>query len=100
MSVAGTALCVPERLLPAPSVQDCVLGQTWKQLRALGRVFSTGGLGREMVVGEFEVWVCTRDSSCGGAVGAVCFTYSEGLEVFVPWGLESELNFMQQRRRR
>jgi hypothetical protein len=30
--------------------------------------------------------------------GAVCFTYSEGLDVFVPWGLESELNFMQQRR--
>ena len=64
-------LCVPERFLPAPSVQDCVLGQTWKQLRALGRVFSTGGLGREMVVGEFEVWVCTRDSSCRGAAGAV-----------------------------
>ena len=38
---------------------------------ALGRVFSTGGLGREMVVGEFEVWVCTRDSSCRGAAGAV-----------------------------
>ena len=47
---------------------------------------------------EFEMWVCTRHSSCGSASGAVCFTYREGLEVFVPWGLESELNFLQVRR--
>ena len=90
---------MPDRFFPAPVVHDCVLEKTWEQLRELGRVFTTGGLGREMVADEFEVWVCTRHSSCGSAAGAVCFTYREGLEVFVPWGLESELNFMQQRRR-
>ena len=34
-----------------------------EELCALGRIFSTDRLGKEMVVGEFEVWVCTLDSS-------------------------------------
>ena len=89
---------MPERFLPGPSVQGCVLGQTWKQLRALLCVVSTGGLGREMVVSEFEVWVCMRDSSGGGATGAVCSTCSEAFQVFVPWGFEGDLDFVRARR--
>ena len=97
-SVAGTALCVPHGLFPAPSVQDCLLDKTWRQLRTLDSNLSTGGLGKDMVAGEFEVWICTRHSSCGSAEGAMCFTYSEGLEVFVPWGLESVLKLTKWRR--
>ena len=99
-AVAGAALCVPERLFPAPHVAHCVLGLTWRQLRDLGPVAfaaaaSTGGLGKLLVLDEFEAWLCSTLSSCGGAGGAVCFTFSEAREVFVPWGYARELNFTQ-----
>ena len=93
-------------LFPAPQVAHCVLGLTWVQLRKLGpdafaASASTGGLGKLLVVDEFEVWVCTTLSSCGGAGSAggegsaVCFTFSEVREVFLPWDYARELNFTQ-----
>ena len=59
-SAASTVLCVPHRLFPATNVRDCFLQQTWWQLRTLDPDLSTGGLGKEMMLGEFEVWICTR----------------------------------------
>ena len=98
-AIAGAAaLCVPERLFPAPHVAHCILELTWVQLRGLKPVassgaVSTGGLGKLLVMDEFEAWLCTTLSSCGGADGSVCFTFSEAREVFVPWGYARELNF-------
>ena len=91
---------MPERLFPAPHVAHCSFGQTWSQLRQLGkaafdRTFSTGGLGKLLVVDEFEVWLCTTLSSCGGADGAVCFTFSEARKVFVPWGYARDLKLLR-----
>ena len=88
---------MPEGLFPAPHVAHCVLGLTWAQLRpgAVAGAVSTGGLGKALVVDEFEAWLCSTLSSCGGAGGAVCFTFSEAREVFVPWGYARELNFTQ-----
>ena len=93
-------LCVPESLFPAPHVAHCVLGLTWVQLRKLGpdafaASASTGGLGKLLVLDEFETWLCSTLSSCVGAGGAVCFTFSEAREVFVPWGYARDLNFTQ-----
>ena len=91
---------MPESLFPAPHVAHCVFGLTWVQLRKL-RCLSTGGLGKLLVVNEFEVWVCTTLSSCGGAGSAggegsaVCFTFSEVREVFLPWDYAPKLNFTQ-----
>ena len=96
-AVAGSALCVPESLYPAASVAHCVLEkEIWKDLAMLdksgaAKVWSTGGLGKKMVNYEFEVWLCTTLSSCGGAGGEVCFTFSERHEIFVPWGYACEL---------
>jgi len=88
-------LCVPELLFPAGNVAHCVLGLTWAQLRpsAVASAVSTGGLGKALVVDEFETWLCSTLSSCGSVGGAVCFTFSEAREVFVPWGYARELNF-------
>jgi len=100
-AIAGAAaLCVPERLFPATHVAHCILELTWVQLRGLKPVassgaVSTGGLGKLLVMDEFEAWLCTTLSSCGGADGSVCFTFSEAREVFVPWGYARELNFTQ-----
>ena len=65
---------------------------------AFAAAASTGGLGKLLVLDEFEAWLCSTLSSCGGAGGAggaVCFTFSEAREVFVPWGFARDLNFTQ-----
>lgn len=87
---------MPEVLYPAANVAHCVSGLTWEQLSKLGpstfeKAFSTGGLSELMVVDEFEVWMCTTLSSCGGSGGVVCFTFSEAHEVFVPWDYACKL---------
>ena len=78
---------------PSPAVSQCVLEKTWKEM--IGKIeFKTGGLGRKIVDGKFEVWVCLSDHySCSEQVDdALCFTFSEQHNVFVPWGFSKELS--------
>ncbi|EKX38199.1 hypothetical protein GUITHDRAFT_115744 [Guillardia theta CCMP2712] len=46
---------------------------------------------------RFEVWVCDYDNRCVQQTGnAMCFVFDEVQEVFLPWGLDSQLLVTQQ----
>ena len=52
----------------------------------------TGGLGKLMVPGEYESWVCVTDDPCAlGGDFFFCYTYNEASKVFVPWEQHSKL---------
>lgn len=47
---------------------------------------------------EYEVWVCTLeplDNCVTRPNDAMCFTFNEQHEVFVPWGYNSELRIIR-----
>lgn len=80
--------------------------KTWRELAQISAIsdnsessvkgsLATGGLGKFMIPGQWEVWLCQTGVVCGGVEQRedVCFTYSEEYFVFVPWGLRSELDF-------
>ena len=95
LSVAGAALCVPERFLPAPAVEHCVFEKTWADVKANRGVFAAGGLGK-MLMPEWKVWMCSAEVPCSARVGdRVCFTFSERYRVFVPWGYNSDLQIVK-----
>jgi uncharacterized protein (DUF1501 family) len=89
-------VCVPEALKPHPDVSNCTVEETWDEiLRAnqasassgVRKRFRMGGLGKFMVIGEFEVWFCDAFAPCRpGLQGGVCFIYSEREQEFIPWG--------------
>ena len=56
---------------------------------ASSKVVATGGLGKDMVPHEWEVWVC--DAIENDNHDFACFTYAEEYGLFVPWGKNSRL---------
>ena len=74
-----------------PEVSSCELEHSWQELLKDESRFSTGGLGKLMVKNQIEVWVCDNHSPCLDQQGSVCYTYDEVSEVFVPWGLRSQV---------
>lgn len=70
----------------------------------LSDVFRTGGLGKLMEVGGYESWICLHmdrlwasyASMGSGACGDpwFCWVYHETLEVFTPWGPDSQLGIV------
>ena len=89
---ANGPVCVAQNIYPADEVAHCVFEHTWRDVIWDKQVFRTGGLGRRMTVGEWEVWVCVTQHQCVAAGDALCFTYSETREVFVPWHYNSVLS--------
>ena len=86
---------MPTEIYPAQEVAHCVLDQTWQEISLQWDSFFTGGLGRELVVDEWEVWLCASDVPCAlERGGLVCFTYSEAHQVFVPWGDNKHLSLV------
>ncbi|EKX43308.1 hypothetical protein GUITHDRAFT_110724 [Guillardia theta CCMP2712] len=77
----------------------CTLAYNWSQIiekEDQGRV-QLGGLGHLMQIDRFEVWVCDYDNRCVQQTGdAMCFVFDEVQEVFLPWGLDSQLLLTQQ----
>jgi hypothetical protein len=94
-SILGKVLCVPELLYPSANVKNCDMPKTWKELSLEPGSHTTGGLGKFMILYQWEVWMCHTGVVCGGLEqhDDVCFTYSEEHGVFVPWGLRSEIDF-------
>jgi len=97
-AVAGAAaLCVPERLFPAPEVEHCVFDKTWLDVAEQPGLFVAGGLGKKLM-DEWKVWMCAADVPCSAREGdRVCFTFSERHQVFVPWGYNSELKIVKSK---
>ena len=94
--VAGAgAMCVPERLFPAPEVEHCVFDKTWLDVGEQPDLFTAGGLGKKLTA-EWKVWMCAADVPCSAREGdLVCFTFSERHQVFVPWGYNSDLKIIK-----
>ena len=96
-TVGGTSICVPAKLYPAQSVAHCVLDETWEELSRGRDEFFTGGLGKDLVAYEWEVWWCGSNVPCMVGKGdLVCFTYSEVHDVFVPWGHNTDLSLVKK----
>ncbi|EKX34603.1 hypothetical protein GUITHDRAFT_90447 [Guillardia theta CCMP2712] len=78
-----------------PDYLTCQIQHGWQEIvddePALNNTIKTGGLGKQMVVGRFEVWVCSYQDHCARPGNAFCYVYDEHEETFVPWGLEDEL---------
>lgn len=93
----------------------CSLNYTFKELvdrfkHGQAPVWNTGGLGRRMHQGRFEMWLCLKEHQCVAASSPgdwFCFVLDEELAVskggprsealnapeqWVPWGLNSDLN--------
>lgn len=83
------------------SVQHCSVPFGWDDLVNLPEFrtrFKTGGLGRRMVPGRFEVWVCDRFDACvpDGKHDLMCYAYDEWTKNFVPLSLNSEIKFVKR----
>ena len=94
-SLAGSMLCVPNKLYPAPGVSHCVLEDTWEHVVENKHHYKAGGLGRKMRDG-WGVWVCMEHPCCADKDDRVCFTYSEEHRVFVPWGYNRHLHLFKK----
>ncbi|EKX31595.1 hypothetical protein GUITHDRAFT_122219 [Guillardia theta CCMP2712] len=62
------------------SWHEIILGET-SQLPA----FKSGGLGRLMVRGKYEVWVCSYKDLCAEPLNPFCYAFDEQMKLFVPW---------------
>ena len=72
-----------------PDYLTCQIQHGWQEIvddePALNNTIKTGGLGKQMVEGRFEVWVCSHQDHCARAGNAFCYVYDEHEETFVPW---------------
>ena len=62
---------------------------------AAGDRYVTGGLGKWIIEGKYEVWLCDREDSCAGNSSAMCYVFDEQVEEFRPLGLNSNLEFFR-----
>ena len=97
--VTGLPTC--QKSVPVPSwghskYSHCSQRFSWEQLvegELRGTIaFATGGLGKMMEVGGYEVWLCLEHHPCGDPY--FCFVYHEGQNVFTPWAENSILNLV------
>ena len=59
-------------------------------------VIKTGGLGKLMVLEEYESWVCVRDDACAlGGDDFFCYVFNEATSLFVPWDQNSKLKLFR-----
>ena len=59
-------------------------------------VIKTGGLGKLMVLGKYESWVCVRDDACALAGDYFfCYVFDEDTNLFVPWDQNFNLNLFR-----
>ncbi|EKX35607.1 hypothetical protein GUITHDRAFT_118209 [Guillardia theta CCMP2712] len=65
---------------------DIIHGQV-----SMNQTFKSGGLGKLMIRGHFEVWVCSYSDECAKPSNPFCYFFDEQQKVFSPWGLEEEL---------
>lgn len=78
-----------QSLQTRPEVLGCTLEVGWPEIVVNGARFTTGGLGKAMIVHQFEVWVCDNDiEACASSTlkEPICYIYDEVDHVFVPWG--------------
>ena len=61
-------------------------------------VIKTGGLGKLMVLGKYESWVCVRDDACAlGGDYFFCYVFDEATNLFVPWDQNFNLNLFREK---
>ena len=63
--------------------------------------YSSGGLGKRMVSGEYHVWLCDKYDLCqGGFAGEdmMCYVFNEKLHTFLPLGPNSKVKLVKNSR--
>jgi hypothetical protein len=74
-----------------PAMATCMLTASWQELGRRGKDGSpswrTGRLGALIVSPRYEVWLCEQGHPCGDG-------YDEQMEIFVPWGRNSQLQLV------
>ena len=67
-----------------------------RQIKAGSLKVITGGLGRLIVEGEYEVWVCAHKDPCAlGGDFFFCYVFQEKTHKFVPWDQHYMLHLFQ-----
>jgi hypothetical protein len=54
-----------------------------------------GGLGKFMLDGRYEVWVCLQDNTCSTLEDLFCYVFNEQKFIFEAWGFNSELKVVK-----
>ena len=68
---------------------------SWPELMQDNKVsIKTGGLGSLLEVNAYESWLCVEDHACGDPW--FCFVYHETMDVFTPWGTNSDLRLFKE----
>jgi hypothetical protein len=57
----------------------------------------TGGLGKFMLKGKYEVWVCLQDNTCSTLEDWFCYVFNEQTFIFEAWGFNSELKVVKSK---
>ena len=57
----------------------------------------TGGLGKLMVKGQMEVWICDRFHPCSSPTNSMCWAYREDTQMFIPWATNSHLHLFDEK---
>jgi len=100
----GASAPFPDNLLKfvEGSLKHCATGASWADLAyspAFRQRYRTGGLGSQMVPGQFHVWLCDRLDPCvpHGSVDMMCYAYNEISHTFLPLNLNSKIKFVKRR---
>jgi len=85
-----------------PDYLRCRIQHDWREIvaseLATNHTITMGGLGKLMVRGRYEVWVCSHEDSCARPRNAFCYVFDEEEKKFIPWGLEDELMLRKEDR--
>ena len=80
----------------------CTQPYTWRELiygyKGTKIDFKSGSLGRLIVRGRFNTWVCVNQHYCSSSSADdqyFCFVYDEVDKVFVPWDENSRLGLVK-----
>ncbi|EKX49158.1 hypothetical protein GUITHDRAFT_136318 [Guillardia theta CCMP2712] len=72
-----------------PVYVNCQMNHTWDDVihgqLAKNQTFKSGGLGKLMTRGEFEVWVCSYQDECAKPRNPFCYVFNEQQKLFIPW---------------
>jgi hypothetical protein len=75
----------------AQKYPECQCTQSWQEIRQPDSRTRTGGLGKFMVEGKYEVWVCLQDDICSTLDDWFCYVFNELTLNFEAWGLNAKV---------
>ena len=77
-----------------PGHVHCEQPYSWSEvLHEYKDIKKVGGLGKLLVRGGYETWICILGHLCGDPY--FCWVYHEADKVFTPWGTNNELKLVR-----